>query len=140
MVNAKFCGLPPLRNARRKSRTIYALISYILVTESRANAAKVCSFICDKWCDVWFGNHFFNESKYQELEREVVKFLKAAVCLKNHCSKMPSHLHAQRSNIWAEHAVKVLHSKENLNLRFLLLNLHQYDIHLCHELCMMHYE
>ena len=71
----------------------------------------------------------FNEKNYEDLLQQVKGTLKAAVCLNKHWSTNPLHLNAQRSNICAERAVKVLQdlyplcrSTRKLNLRFLLSN------------------
>ena len=129
MIKVRFHALPGLSNARWNSRAIFALLSFILVPESRAQLDKACSFICGNWSKIWFGGHMFNEHSYEELKQQVEKYPKAAVCLKTHWSTDPSPLNSQRSNICAERAIKVLQdlyplcrSAEKLNLRFLLSN------------------
>lgn len=129
MIKLKFQALPKLSNARWNSRAIYALLSYFLVPDSRGLLDEVCIFISGKWSNIWFGGQMFNEHDYQDLRKEVQKYPKAASCLNNHWSIIPSPLNTQRSNICAERAIKVLQdlyplcrSPDKLNLRFLMSN------------------
>lgn len=129
MMKVRFHALPGLSNARWNSRAIFALLSYILVPESRAMLDEGCTFISGHWSKVWFGGQMFDEQNYEDLHQQSKKYPKAAVCLKTHWSTSPSPLNTQRSNICAERAVKVLqdlyplcHSTRKLTLRFLLSN------------------
>lgn len=129
MMKVRFQALPGLSNARWNSRAIFALLSYILVPESREMLDEGCTFISGHWSKVWFGGQMFDEQNYEDLHQQAEKYPKAAVCLKTHWSTNPSPVNTQRSNICAERAVKVLqdlyplcHSTRRLNLRFLLSN------------------
>jgi hypothetical protein len=111
------------------ARAIFALLSYILVPESREQLDAVCSFICGKWCDIWFSRQLFNNADFENLKHEVEKYPKAALSLKTHWSTIQSPLNIPRSNICAERAINVSHdlyplcrSEIKLNLRFLLSN------------------
>ena len=129
MIKVRLHALPGLSNARWNSRAIFALLSYILVPESRALLDEGCTFISGNWSKVWFGGQMFNEKNYEDLLQQVEKYPKAAVCLNKHWSTNPSPLNTQRSNICAERAVKVLQdlyplcrSTRKPNLHFLLSN------------------
>ena len=129
MVRVNFTALPGLSNSRWNSRAIFALLSYILVPESQPQLEEICTFICGKWCDVWFSGQLFRANDFDELQHDVVNYHKASICLKTHWSKTPSPINTARSNICAERAIKIMQdihplcrSDMKLNLRFLLSN------------------
>ena len=129
MPTVSFGPLPGLSNARWNSRAIFALLSYVLVPNSRNNLEEICNFITGSWCDIWFSNQIFDDQHYFLLRDAVQPFSKAARCFQTHWSQNPSPLNTERSNRCAERAIKILqdispyaHSAEKLNLRFMLTN------------------
>lgn len=85
MVKVRFQALPGLTNARWNFRAIFALLSFILVPESRAQFGDARGFISGNWGKMWFGGQTFTARNYDELKEQVEKYPKAATCLETFC-------------------------------------------------------
>jgi len=62
-----FQQISNISNARWNSRAIIALLTFILMPETRIKLRKVCLFIFYQCSDHWFSNHLFRNEDFDEL-------------------------------------------------------------------------
>ena len=122
-----FRKLPNLSNARWNSRAILALLSFILVPESRDELRLVCNFISGFWHNAWFSKQFYDEDIYYKLCYATHTFSAAFACLKRHWVTDPSVIETERSNVCAERAIFAMQKIDarkthTLNSKFILTN------------------
>ena len=55
----KFRGVQNLSNAWWNLSEIYAILTFILLPQTRNRLQQVCLFICGIWLDIWFSDHHF---------------------------------------------------------------------------------
>ena len=124
-----FQQISNISNARWNSRAILALLTFILMPETRIRLRKICLFTSDPWADHWFRNQLFCDQKFDELSAALDGYPKDRKCLKNHWKRDELLINIARSKQCCMRAIKVMQelqascrNKDNLSLRFILFN------------------
>jgi len=104
----KFQKIPTISNPWLNSRTILALLAFILLPEKRSSLLYICRFISYTWADHWFSDQLYNADSYQNLCNSLQANQKALITMQKFWNREPSALNIQRSNQCAERAIMCL--------------------------------